>query len=417
MLAYIGDFNRAVRDLEVITESLSESLNTQTLDLLPTLQGSSSRHSIVTLTAVLKRTKQLHDSIRGAAKKIQDTELTLGTRVKSLHNALAPINILVPDVLALIFEFVIGEEGYGEFSLSTPLILSQVCSKWRKVVFSHAFLWSGEIAVSERALGMALQHVSLCRNNHLDDLFYESKSNIPSWIRDGVLQSHLRKLTLSGSGPLEEALLFGGTFSQLHTLRLVNDHSPSKLVFSRSRFALPSTKHYRLDGLDAPQIEILDLTRIAIASFGSIGPRLTDLHVNKGAWSPDTWSTLFVECPNIEVARFTGVEMEAAPVQLRRMPGPLLSLRILQLDWCDAVTVAYALDMASAPNLQCLIICGGERGGYYGEDPSVWRGIGEAAMQRATETRTRWSEEYLLRDSLWRQIGPKFSTFVSIVIH
>jgi len=105
--------------------------------------------------------------------------------------------------------------------------------------------------------------------------------------------------------------------------------------------------------------------------------------------------------------------MEVVPAQPRRIPGPLLYLRILQLDWCDAVSVAYALDMASAPNLQCLIICGGDRGGYYGDDPSVWRGIADAALKKANETRTRWSQDYLLRDSLWRQIGPKFSTFLS----
>src|SRR5258708_9325928 len=368
MLAYIGDFTRAVHDLEVITTNLTEGLDAQTLDLLPTLQGTSSRHRIATFAAAWKRTKQLHDGIRGPAKKIQDIELALGARVKTLHNALAPINILVPDVLALVFEFVIGEEGHGEFPLSTALVLAQVCSQWRKVVFSHAFLWSGEVAISGHNLGMALPHVSLSRNNHLDELFYENKPPIPSWVRDGILQSHLRKLTLTGSGPLEEALLFSGTFSQLHTLRLVNDHSPSKLLFSRSRFAIPSTQHYRLDHLDAPQIETLDLTRVAIASFCPIGPPLTGFHFNKVTLSPNQYTTLFTECPNIAVARFTCIEMEVVPVQPRRIPGPLRYLRILQLDWCDAVSVAYALDMASAPDLQCLIICGGGVGGVYGED-------------------------------------------------
>src|SRR6266581_4606452 len=106
MFNYIEDFTRAVRDFEAITTRISDYLNAGYGDLLPLLQnqpGIPPHHRKATLAAAWRHAKQLHDGLCGAAKKVQDLQLKMGARVNMLHNALAPINILVPDVLALIF--------------------------------------------------------------------------------------------------------------------------------------------------------------------------------------------------------------------------------------------------------------------------------------------------------------------------
>ncbi|KAF8328616.1 uncharacterized protein EI90DRAFT_1538544 [Cantharellus anzutake] len=200
---------------------------------------------------------------------------------------------------------------------------------------------------------------------------------------------------------------------RLYMLRLINESSPpSKLVFGSNRFALPPTTHLRLDDLDAPELDCLDLTQIAISSYGPTGLVLTHIDVNRASWGPDAWATLFVECGNLEVARFTKVEMEIGAIHPRQQPGQLRYLRLLQLDSCDSVSVSCALDMVNAPNLECLIIRAGEKNGYYGGETAVWRQIVDDAILKASLNRTPWTEDYLLRDTLWPHTRPRFTAFL-----
>ncbi|KAJ8582540.1 hypothetical protein M405DRAFT_750112, partial [Rhizopogon salebrosus TDB-379] len=90
----------------------------------------------------LQRTKSIMDSLRAEIEVQQEMRRTLESRILANEVRISPASYLPTEILQCIFKACLRSRDYVEPNIrSAPLLLCQICRRWRDVAEATPELW------------------------------------------------------------------------------------------------------------------------------------------------------------------------------------------------------------------------------------------------------------------------------------
>jgi hypothetical protein len=225
-----------------------------------------SSHSDVALNA---------DATIGAADNVIN-RLAVDLEKTALNNFATPVHRLPPELLSQIFLGCLPAQPKPRDTNAAPLLLAQICSHWREIALSTAFLW---------------RHIHICVNT-------SSPESQISWVNSWLVRS--------AGCPLSVLLHCHGTSTDHPVFSAITRHASRwedldiQLPYSSIPALIPAKRNFPI--LRRLRIEIIDLSngRTPLDIF-LVTPKLRDVYLRlpleqvELPWAQLTHGTLTLE--------------------------------------------------------------------------------------------------------------------------